>query len=266
MTIILKICVYLCNTWVLLSQQSQFVFHHQVWLTHHLTLGWICKTTEQTVNHLEIMFRQFVLMAVLGEGRGSWPLRMSSKPMASSLPRSVSRARFELCMNGRRWIWRSRNGYEMLETERDSKMKQTLKYKRRGLKGKHWLGRGFKFKRHTVTCLAALYSICSLRGAWSPWMFLSVDKLILSLLAWNCTQQTHPDNMVIKHCLVLNIQSKQNICSSVQGCRSSEFGVLLPLRLLTFFSISSSGWLGMSSFFTLEKLYSGRGNATGKLK
>lgn len=35
------------------------------------------------------------------------------------------------------------------------------------------------------TCLAALYSICSLRGAWRPWMFLSVLKFILSWLSWN---------------------------------------------------------------------------------
>lgn len=30
-----------------LSQQSQFVLHHQVWITHHFTLSWICKVIEQ---------------------------------------------------------------------------------------------------------------------------------------------------------------------------------------------------------------------------
>lgn len=29
----------------LLSQHSQFVLHHHVWLAHHFTLGWICKVT-----------------------------------------------------------------------------------------------------------------------------------------------------------------------------------------------------------------------------
>lgn len=37
---------------------------------------------------------------------GSSPLRMSSKPMQSSLPRRVSRPRFELGKNGSRWIWK----------------------------------------------------------------------------------------------------------------------------------------------------------------
>lgn len=37
-----------------------------------------------------------------------------------------------------------------------------------------------------VTCRAALYSICSLRGAWRPWMLRSVEKLNLSLFSWNC--------------------------------------------------------------------------------
>jgi len=46
----LNICVDLSALHALrLSHQSQFVFHHCVWLTHHFTLGWICRETNISV-------------------------------------------------------------------------------------------------------------------------------------------------------------------------------------------------------------------------
>lgn len=55
------------------------------------------------------------------------------------------------------------------------------------------------------TCRAALYSICSLRGAWRPWMFLSVDKPILSLFSWYCKPNAQM-SFVIVWCLNINNQ------------------------------------------------------------
>lgn len=46
------------------------------------------------------------------------PLRKSSNPMDSSLPRSVSRARFELRKKGRRWIWKDTRHQSRKETEK----------------------------------------------------------------------------------------------------------------------------------------------------
>lgn len=89
--------------------------------------------------------------------------------MDSSLFRSVSRAKFELCRNGRRWIWR-----EETVGVRTEKEKKKTKHEN-------------TWKRTAATCRAALYSIWSFRGAWRPWMFLSVEKFILSWFNWNCS-------------------------------------------------------------------------------
>lgn len=97
------------------------------------------------------------------------PLRMSSKPIESSQPLRVSRARFELGRKGKRWILK--------------KASERLKTMVIMIIGRLWYN--IHVSKCQNTCLAALYSICSLRGAWRPWMFLSVLKFILSWLSWN---------------------------------------------------------------------------------
>lgn len=129
---------------------------------------------------LDIIFRHLCKWLWGGWG-GLSPLRMSSKPMDSSLPRSVSRARFELGKNGRRWIWKEEGA-----TPRE----EWLTNCHQGGEPMEELGGGLLGHGACVTCLAALYSICSFSGAWRPWMFLSVDKFILSWFGRNCTTET----------------------------------------------------------------------------
>lgn len=156
------------------SQQSQFVLHHQVWITHHFTLSWICKVIEQNkCQNLYLYYIQTGVWVTVAVGVRFWPFKMSSKPMDSSLPRRVSTARFELVKNGSRWIWRSS----------DIKNKRYISKHVKGSKRAVYMS---ERETRPVTCRAALYSICSLRGAWRPWMFRSVEKLILSLFSWNC--------------------------------------------------------------------------------
>ena len=108
---------------------------------------------------------------------------MSSKPMLSSLFRSVSKARLELCKNGSRWIYRENNyrdGKWPNKPRCDTPLEHQEPKRRVGLKS---------------TCLAALYSICSLSGAWRPWMFLTVAKFIFSWFTWNCKQRKTNNHM-----------------------------------------------------------------------
>lgn len=106
--------VYLSNLMCMcpVSQQAQLVLHHHVWLAHHLALSWVCKVNTQSTT-----WQVSITCTTKGNGGvlhlregGRSPLRMSSKPMYSSLPCNVSTARFELCKNGRRWIWRRTQG------------------------------------------------------------------------------------------------------------------------------------------------------------
>lgn len=159
----MDLCAQLC------SQQSQFVLHHHVWLTHHFTVGWIYKGKRQkhSISH---GFTSSHISLKVEKGRTRFPpLRTSSNPMDSSLFRSVSRAKFELCRNGRRWIWREETVGVRTEKEKNKTKHENT------------------WKRTAATCRAALYSICSFRGAWRPWMFLSVEKFILSWFNWNCS-------------------------------------------------------------------------------
>lgn len=94
----------MCVCFCLLLQQSQFVFHHHVRLAHHFTTGWIWKGAD--TNTAVRSHDQTANDVVKEECKSYLPLRISSKPMESSLPRRVSTARFELCKNGRRWIWK----------------------------------------------------------------------------------------------------------------------------------------------------------------
>lgn len=163
---------------VFLSQQSQFVLHHQVWITHHFTLSWICKGTEQ--NKCQDLYSEWCL----GDwrcGGGGQILTVEDVFKADGLvtaPQSVH----SQVWTGQKWHPLDLQKAVTSGIKDGSvNFKQMWKVERcnRAVD----IGEG---ERHAVTCRAALYSICSLRGAWRPWMFRSVEKLSLSLFSWNC--------------------------------------------------------------------------------
>lgn len=159
---------------VFLSQQSQFVLHHQVWITHHFTLSWICKGTEQ--NKCQDLYSEWCL--------GDWKCGggSDSHRWGCLQSRWTRHCPAEYPQPGLNWIKTAAAG----------------SVKRKDIRNKGWISKLSKAEqfnravgigegeRHAVTCRAALYSICSLRGAWRPWMFRSVEKLSLSLFSWNC--------------------------------------------------------------------------------
>lgn len=109
-------------------------------------------------------------------------------------------------------------------------------------------------------------------------MLRSVDKLNLSLFSWNCKitdlichqvvdkvqvkVNISKDFFSLSHSLIIaNNQNKSYVLNyMITICILQKFLLLHSNNRqkrnyrLTFFSDTSSGWLGMSSFFTLENL------------